>query len=82
VFAELHWTPGVMIQVPEREFFIDNLLVRIRFIIVMIWWTGLAPWEFMIQVSGQAGRESESERAREREREATGYEPFDLDGWA
>jgi len=32
--------------VREREFFIDNLLVRIHFIIVMIWWTGLAPWEF------------------------------------
>jgi hypothetical protein len=31
---------------PEREFFIDNLLVRIHFIIEMIWWTGLAPWEF------------------------------------
>ena len=29
----------------EREFFIDNLLVRIRFTIVMIRWTGLAPWE-------------------------------------
>jgi len=31
-------------QVPyrEREFFIDNLLVRIHFIIEMIWWTGLA----------------------------------------
>ena len=28
----------------EREFFIDNLLVRIHFIIVMIRWTGLAPW--------------------------------------
>ena len=27
----------------EREFFIDNL---IHFIIVMIRWTGLAPWEF------------------------------------
>jgi len=26
----------------EREFFIENLLVRIHFIIVMIWWTGLA----------------------------------------
>jgi len=33
-------------HLPEREFFIDNLLVRIHFIIVMIWWTGLAPWEF------------------------------------
>ena len=30
----------------EREFFIDNLLVRIHFIIEMIWWTGLAPREF------------------------------------
>ena len=30
----------------ERELFIDNLLVIIHFIIVMIRWTGLAPWEF------------------------------------
>ena len=30
---------------PPRES-IDNLLVRIHFIIVMIRWTGLAPWEF------------------------------------
>ena len=30
----------------EREFFIDNLLVRIHYIIVMIRWTSLAPWEF------------------------------------
>ena len=30
----------------ERECLIDNLLVRIHFIIEMIWWTGLAPWEF------------------------------------
>ena len=30
----------------ERDFFIDNLLVRIHFIIVMIRWTGLAPWGF------------------------------------
>ena len=30
----------------ERESFIDNLLVQIRFIIMMIRWTGLAPWEF------------------------------------
>ena len=29
-----------------REFFIDNLLVRIHCIIVMIRRTGLAPWEF------------------------------------
>ena len=30
---------------PEREFFIDSLLVRVHFSIVMIRWTGLAPWE-------------------------------------
>jgi len=29
---------------PERV--IDNLLVRIHFIIVMVRWTGLAPWQF------------------------------------
>ena len=29
-----------------QEFFIDNLLVRIQFIVVMTGWTGLAPWEF------------------------------------
>ena len=34
-----------VVRVDEREFFIDNLLVRIHFIIVMIRWTGLAPWE-------------------------------------
>ena len=33
-------------HLPGEEFFIDNLLVRIHFIIVMIRWTGLAPWEF------------------------------------
>ena len=36
----------------EREFFIDNLLVRIHFIIEMIWWTGLAPWEFEFPFPG------------------------------
>ena len=29
-----------------RDFVIDNLLVRIHYIIMMIKWTGLAPWEF------------------------------------
>ena len=29
----------------ERDFLIDNLLARNRFIMVMIRWTGLAPWE-------------------------------------
>ena len=32
-------------RLAEREFFIDDLMVRIHFIIVMIEWTGLAPWE-------------------------------------
>ena len=30
----------------QRKICIDSLLVRIYFIIVMIRWTGLAPWEF------------------------------------
>ena len=34
------------------EFFIDDLLVRIHFIIVMIRWTGLAPWEFEFPFQG------------------------------
>ena len=36
------------------EFFIDNLLVRIHFIIVVIRWTGLAPWEFEFRFPGHA----------------------------
>ena len=36
----------------EREFFIDNLLVRIHFIIEMIWWTSLAPWDFEFPFPG------------------------------
>jgi hypothetical protein len=32
-------------QPAERDFFIDTLLVRVHFIVEMIWWTGLAPWE-------------------------------------
>ena len=36
----------------EREFFIDNLLVRIHVIIVMTRWTGLAPWEFEFPFPG------------------------------
>ena len=30
----------------ERDFFSDNLLVRIHFVAVMSRWTDLAPWEF------------------------------------
>ena len=36
----------------ERDLFVDNLLIRIRFIIVIIWWTGLAQWEFKFTFSG------------------------------
>jgi len=36
----------------QREFFIDNLLVRIHFIMVLIRWTGLAPWEFELSFPG------------------------------
>ena len=36
----------------EREFFIDNLLVRNHFIVVMIRWTGLAPCEFEFPFPG------------------------------
>ena len=32
---------------------IDNLLVRIHFILVMIRWTGLAPWEFEFPFPGR-----------------------------
>ena len=36
----------------EREFFIDNLLVRIHFIIEMMKWTGLARWQFEFPFPG------------------------------
>ena len=36
----------------QREIFIDNLLLRIHVIIEMIWWTGLAPWEFEFSLPG------------------------------
>ena len=35
-----------------REFFIDNLLVRVHCIIVKIWWTGLAPRELEFPFPG------------------------------
>ena len=31
------------VELSARDFFVDNLLVRIHFIVVMIKWTGLAP---------------------------------------
>ena len=36
----------------ERELFTDNLLVRIHFIIVMVRWSGLAPWQFEFPFPG------------------------------
>jgi hypothetical protein len=36
----------------ERDFFIDNLLVRIHFINVMMKWTGLARWELEFPFPG------------------------------
>jgi len=36
-------SPGVFPPPPERDFFVEKLLVRIHFIIEMIWWTDLAP---------------------------------------
>jgi len=56
---------------PEREFFIDNLLIRIHFIIVMIRWTGLdfpgsLTSTFLVpaahEVVDDAGRETTEER--------------------
>ena len=44
--------PALSGRPAEREFFIDNLLVRIHLIIVMIRWTGLAPWEFEFPFPG------------------------------
>jgi len=49
----VEWTTWTLPQeVPEREFFTDNLLVRIHFIIEMIWLTGLAPWDFELTFPG------------------------------
>jgi len=48
----------------EREFFSDNLLVRIHYIIVMIRWTGLAPWELCVEdeMGGEDGRKGVDRR--------------------
>ena len=36
----------------EREFLLENLLLRVPFVIVMIRWTGLEPWEFEFHFPG------------------------------
>ena len=53
----------------EREFFVDFLLVQIHFIIVMIRWTGLAPWKFEFpwhtpDATGQARKVHEKDPGR------------------
>jgi len=55
----------------EREFFIDNLLFRIHFIIVMIRWTGLAPWEFAFPLPGSLTSTFLEPGSSAAEREAT-----------
>jgi len=64
--CSLEWAVLRAVPPAEREFFIDNLLVRIHFIIVMIRWTGLAPWFHLRK--GLRARARERERATERER--------------
>ena len=43
---------GVFLRARKIVLFIDNLLVRIRFVVEVIWWTGLAPWEFEFPFPG------------------------------
>ena len=50
--AALLGEPGHLRPVTERDFFIDNLLVQIHYIILMIRWTGLAPREFEFPLPG------------------------------
>jgi len=58
-----------LVPARQREFVIDNLLVRIRFIIVMIRWTGLAPWEsHLIRLAGAGVRAAGLVSPRDAER--------------
>ena len=52
--VHLHTHTHVVTYIREvkREFCIENPLARIHFIIEMIWWTGLAPWEFEFPFPG------------------------------
>ena len=43
---------GVVAPGPARDSFLENLLVRTHCIIEMIWWTGLALWEFEFPFPG------------------------------
>ena len=44
--------PPAPALIRETQFFIDDLMVRIHFIFELIWWTGLAPWEFVFPFPG------------------------------
>ena len=48
----LLWNDLVHRHRPEKDCFIDNVLVRIHFMFELIWWTGLAPWEFDFSFQG------------------------------
>ena len=52
ITGELAWPTRTSKACRERDFFVDNLLIRIHFIIIMIRWTGLAPWEFEFPFTG------------------------------
>ena len=78
-----------MLGMRETEFFVDNPLVRIHFIIVMSRWTSPAPWKFELLCPGSLtstllryhwglcweGRHTS--RCWNGRRETTGYEPFE-----
>ena len=74
---------GAVERVGAGEFFIGNLLVRIHLIIVMIRWTGLAPWEFEFRFPGsltstflQVLRKCDEERSNAVELEYDERNPF------
>ena len=59
----------------EKEFFIDNLPVRIHFTFVMIRWTGLAPWEFEFPFSGSVTSPSSFACSEARDHDICSPEP-------
>ena len=82
--------------IPYREFFIDNLLVRIHFIIVMIRWTVLAPWEFefsfpciltstflaSLHISFRTGTQTKIFQDEQKDRDLNGEKDRDISGRA
>ena len=78
--APLVRRPAVLPQPSKREFFIDNLLVRIHFIIEMIWWTGLAPWEFEFPFPGSLASTFQGTTLTYHARYAPRHTPASLSG--